>query len=69
MAKCIPNCKYDLGAKTWIEGRSDAHKAFSSVRYNSEFGQKKEDRSGFEYFIVVSGMRRENYSKTRTIRK
>ena len=61
---CKPIAKYSLESNTWKKvKKEDRKKAFSIVKYNTEFGNKNKSRS-FEYFIIMKGMRQENYSKS-----
>lgn len=50
---------------TWKEAKGKEKKrAFSVVQYNTKFGKKSgENDIDFEYFIIMNGMRPENYSK------
>lgn len=68
IAFCQPIRKYNLEKNQWNEAtKENARKAFSVVKYNTEFGkQANNPNSDFEYFILLDGMRAENYSKTGT---
>ncbi len=68
IACCQPIRKYSLEENKWEEAtRNNAGKAFSVVKYSTEFGkQANNTNSDFEYFILLDGMRPENYSKTGT---
>lgn len=69
IAYCKPLAKYHLNENKWKRVKSDKEigKAFSVVKYNTEFGKKANDsNSDFDYFILLDSMRVENYSKRGT---
>ncbi|MCI8636854.1 MAG: hypothetical protein HFJ36_03205 [Clostridia bacterium] len=67
-ACCMPIRKYSLEENQWNEvSKENTGKAFSVVKYSTEFGKLANNpNSYFEYFILLDGMRAENYSETGT---
>lgn len=64
IAYCKPIAKYDLKYNNWKKAeKADYGKSFSVVQYNTRFG-KKQQNNEFEYYVIMNGMRPENYSKT-----
>ena len=64
IAYCKPIAKFNLINNTWknVNGENQL-KAFSMISYNTNFGVKKYEKE-YEYFIIMTGMRPENYSLT-----
>ena len=65
IAYCKPIAKYDVLNNKWKKAdKTNKQKALSVVKYNTKFGiKRKESNTNFDYFIVMNGMRAENYSK------
>ena len=66
IAYCKPIAKYDLEKKKWKKPTDDEKgTCFSVAKYNTEFGKKaNSSEPNFDYFILLDGLRVENYSKT-----
>ena len=59
---CKPIVKYSLTSSRWKKPNdTDYRKAFSVVKFNTHFGKKLDD-DNYDYYIVMNGMRPENYS-------
>lgn len=74
LAKCQSIRKYNLETEKWGDVSDEQGKAFSVVKFNTEFGKRAQATDGnnmgsfccastFEYIILMNGTRKENYSK------